>query len=320
MNAIVKIETQVSGHFELIVSGGARGRVVLATFDNMILDAGLNQACGAAGTASLVTNCQIGTGNTAPSAAQTALVARVASTANIIEVPSANAAYVAGSPAYVNGSWKYRFALGAVVGTMAEIGVGWASAGSLWARALITTSGGTPTTITVLADEQLDVVYTLRVYSAGVDGSGSVVLGGITYNYVSRRANFSASPSNPILYLPASLCGYNDSNGQWAQMTMYTGVIGLETAAPAGTSAVSYPNGTATPAAYSNNSYQRAVTYTCGLSGGNVAGGAKSILVTRCPAAGLSNGSFQFEFTPNIPKTASNTLSLTFMYSLARRP
>lgn len=78
----------LTGHFKMTVGGGKRGRVVLAEFDNLILDAGLNRL----GTGAIATHIQVGTGSSTPTVSQTALDAFVAQTSTVLAYGAGNGA------------------------------------------------------------------------------------------------------------------------------------------------------------------------------------------------------------------------------------
>lgn len=324
MTAIANIKIGVSGHFTIIAHGGKRGRVVLADFDNIILNAGLNYAAG--GGTGTISYCQVGTGNTAASATDTALVSRIAGTNTLPSDTMGSGTYVAGSPPYIEGRRTYRFAVGAAAGNLAEVGVGWATSGSLWSRALIVDAGGSPTTITILSDEQLDVVYTLRVYPPSADITGSVTLAGLAYGYTLRASSISGSAwaRSPSSLLDGFVSNFNNNS---TKFLAYSGAIGAVTSTPSGTSASA--NTSCITASYVNNSYQRAVEYKADLTDANLAAGIKSIQFYMMIYNNVNQfGYYQAEFVApasiatygtNIPKDATKVLKLTLMFTLARR-
>lgn len=294
----------MSGHFQLIAQGGQRGRVVLAEFDNMILDAGRNRL--ASGVGPTVTHCHVGTGSTAVAASQTALANKVAAT-NTIQSLFGVATYVAGPPPYCTISQTWRFATGAAAGNLTEVGVGW-DATNLFSRALIVDGGGSPTTVTVLGDEVLDVVYTIRAYPMTADATGSVTLNGVSYSYTMREA---LMPWTDFRTLLNSAPFSNNPNNIY----VFGGSIAAITGSPSGASSIDYvANNTA---AYVNNSYQRTNELSFDLNQGNIAGGIKSIQFS--PGYGTW-AYYQIEFTPNIPKDATKRLKLSFTHSFALGP
>lgn len=291
-------ETQCAGWFkiEAIRPDGTR-RVLADWFPNLILDGGLDRM---GANKDYLGWCQVGSGSTAPVATQTALVNRIAGTSTIqasVEGAQASAPYY---------GWfrrTYRFAQGVAAGNLSEVGVGWATSGSLFSRALILDGGGSPTTITVLSDEVLDVTYELRRYPGTVDLTGTVVLDGVTHNWVSRAASVTdqdrwAGPGEMAL----------------DRAVAYNGNIGAVTAlSPSGTSG----SLTATALAYSSGSYARATTVSAGLNDSNLSGGIRSIVIY---AYYFGVGRYQIQFNPAIPKDSTKVLTLTIQHSWARRP
>lgn len=289
-------ETQCAGWFKIEATRPDGTRRVLADwFPNLILDGGLDRM---GANSDYLSWCQVGSGSTAPVAAQTALVNRIAGT-NTGQKSVSGAQ--ASAPYYGWYRRTYRFAQGVAAGNLSEVGVGWATSGSLFSRALILDGGGSPTTITVLSDEVLDVTYELRRYPGTVDLTGTVVLDGVTHNWVSRAA------------------GVTDSwhwTGTWQMApdwtAAHTGDIGTVTALnPSGTGEIM----STTPLAYSSGSYARASTVSAGLNQTNLSGGIRSIVI-GCGRAGR----YQIQFDPAIPKDNTKVLSLTIQHSWARRP
>lgn len=302
-----------AGHFTMTVSGGKRGTKVLAEFDNMILDSGLNYLAG--GNRNAVSYCFVGTGTTAVAASQTTLVNAIANSSTW-QRPFTGGTYVAGPPAYKTDYITFRFAAGIAAGNLTEVGVGWNSSGSLFSRALILDGGGSPTSITVLSDETLDVTYTLRCY-APADVTGIVSLGGVNYNYTIRAAQMASGGTGS--WNPGDVQSFGFCNAGDAYVQTYTGSI---SATPGGIPSGASWGGTvaATPSAYVNNSLRRTVQYRLDLNDGNLGGGFKSMNL-RCQGdAGYPTHAFQVEFSPDVPKDNTKVLKLNFTFSVARAP
>lgn len=292
-------ETQCAGWFkiEAIRPDGTR-RVLADWFPNLILNGGLDRM---GENADYLNWCQVGSGSTAPIAAQTALVNRIAGT----NTQQANVSGAQASAPYYG--WirrTYRFAQGVAAGNLSEVGVGWAASGSLFSRALILDGGGSPTTITVLSDEVLDVTYELRKYPGSVDLTGSVVLDGVTYSWVSRVADVTTA--SRWAGTPAQVL---------SQAYVFNGPISGVTGSPSGTS-LQVGIGAS---AYSPGSYTRRHVVSAGLGAGNLSGGVRSLHVY---GVGLASGSasYQIQFDPAIPKDNTKVLSLTIQHTWARRP
>lgn len=289
------MKSGMGGFFKLVATRPDGTQRVLADwFPNLILDAGLNRI----GSGGIISYCQVGTGSTAPTNSDVALVNRIGSTASQTVT---NTGAQASAPYYGYHRMTFRFAAGVATGNLSEVGVGWASSGSLFSRALILDGGGAPTTITVLADEVLDVTYELRTYPPLVDVTGSVNISGVTYNYTLRASTVQSwATSN---YAASGLANA-------ASLSFFTGSIGAITAAPSGTSTT---GGSCTWDAYANNSLQRSFNSVSGLTTGNLAGGVKSIAVAT------PLGNYQLEFDVALPKDATRVLNLRLNVSWARR-
>lgn len=272
-------------------------------FRNIITDGGLNRL----GTGAAGGTCVIGTGTATPAATDSALQNLSASTTNINQYQMSNS----GAPDYAH-FWTrtFRFALGALNGNYTEVGVGWATS-SLFSRALILDGGGNPTTITVLADEQLDVIYQLRTYSPTTDWGGTYTIGGVSTDVVGRLSQAGGTFGGTGGPLSGSLdatviSGFGKS--------AYTGDIGVITGLPSGTNNSVV---TAASATYSNNSLVRDTTVTGGLNEWNLSGGIRSV---HLPGSTAVAHSYQYQFTPKIAKDNTKTLALTFRIGWGRRP
>src|SRR5690606_16576837 len=114
-------------------------------------------------------------GNTPPTVSDTGLESFSASTTNLFSSNYNNT----GSPDYIHSrTYVFRFSAGTLNGTYSEVAVGWNDS-SAFSRALIQTSGGSPTTISVASDEYLDVVYEIRlIHDLDDTIFGSITIGG----------------------------------------------------------------------------------------------------------------------------------------------
>lgn len=312
LDAEVGSGTGLCGYYKFIrYKAAPNGQPILASavstdwFPNLIVNTGLNRI----GTAEDWLNfCQVGTGSATPAVTDTALQSRLASHSSM------TASIAVGNsttpPFFVGRRNTYRFNAGVATGTLSEVGVGWASIGSLFSRALILDGGGNPTTITVLADEVLDVVYEVRSFGPETDQTGNVTITGVgTLSYTLRMANAGSTGFGTISSGGAIGGIHTNTNSH----ILWTGAIGTAISTPSGsqTSATSISN-----SAYSNNSYQRNGSVVWGLASGTIT--VRSIVV----AAGTSSGQFgrvQYELSSTIPKTASNVLTINYTHSWARR-
>ena len=163
----VKAHAGLQGYFTL-QRRNANDELIeeIGEFPNIVLDTGLDRMAQGAWLGA----CAVGTSNTPPTESDSALGNAVARTTNMTGIVTS--VQNTTLPYYQEVRQTYRFAMGAAAGTLAEVGVGWGTAstgGDLFDRALIKDTLGNPTTITILSNEFLDVVFTLRIYYSETD-------------------------------------------------------------------------------------------------------------------------------------------------------
>lgn len=315
----------MSGRYRLEVR--RNGELIKDTgwFDNLITDAGLE----AIGTGQdLIQYAMVGTDNTPPAVGNTTLGAQIA-----FKTPrtSASTNIVAGPPryAYYRGTWV--FPQGAIVGNVAEIGVGWSST-AVFSRSL------TSEVISILAIDQVTLVYELRMYIPTADVTGSVEIAGVTYNYTMRP--LCTASNSGAWYLgwgcafPALGSGARPwailapgSNGYVAlafkapvalqtdttRSTLYTTDGGATLASYAGASTAAASTSSVSNSAYVANSKYGQFTSTHGVDNGNDAAGIRAFILS-----GML-GTYQVVLDASIPKDNTKVLTLTWRQSWARR-
>ncbi len=299
----VAIRAEVSGHF--ILSTNKRG--VVAEFSNLITDAGLNNLVNFL----WFNGVFIGTGNTPPTVNDTDL----ASYLNFSAVRMASTTGTTTSAPYY--TWfrrTFRFEAGMATGNLTEIAMGWRSGtvNNLISRTLIKDANGIPTTLTILADEILDVTYEFRYYIPLTDVSGNITFSGNiggTHAYVIRPANISTNTSS----------GWNAAAGAHANpaqnlcIAYAGGGLGTIFSEPSGAIITTNSSFYTSSAAYVLNSYTLTSTYVLGVDWANDPRGIK------CMRVPLGPGTYQIEFDPPIPKTNADTLSFTLSYTWGRK-
>lgn len=319
MTIKANFKAELQGSYDFIIHGGKRGRLEYLDSANLITTLGIDRLLGT--TSSLFTHCQVGTGSATPAATDTALQSFFTSS-NTKQGSDTNT-YVAGPPDYIEGVMTWRFVAGTFSGTnLSEVGVGGQANGLLFSRARITV-GGSPGSITVLADETLDVVYRLRVYPPASDVTGSITLNGNVHNYTIRPAKVNVN-AFPAAWQPTGLSscvgasGTFSSSNSWA---CYSGGLGSRTSEPSGLLSLMTGTAAKTPQTYTNGSGARTVRYAWGLNDGNATPGIgfRSIIL------GAAMGSsaimlYQIEFVPNIDKRSTMIFNLDVAFSFANRP
>lgn len=332
---LIEISEGVSGYYKVEkFLGPQEDGILLETleFPNLILNSGLDYFCSNGLTVGqLFSRCSVGTNNTAPAAGQTLLLSPLGSVTGPSDLGGSN---VSGVAPYVQRAWQYDFAVGAIVGNVAEIGVGPGTYNltPLVSRALVLDGGGSPTVVSVLVTESLRVTYYLRNYIVTTDTSGIVTIGGINYNYTVRAAAWNLAQLIASSYFPGH---WNSTAGQVSasfvfyaglNMTSY-GVSGIGPVAAFSTQTLStidlYPAntggavgcGTNGPVAYVAGQYYRENEITIGLTEANtLTGGIGSVVY-----GGLF-GLYQMSFTPKLPKTNLNAFALKFRITISNYP
>ena len=303
---ILELHTEVEGwfKFEAISEDGTK-RVLADWFPNLITDQGLNQM----GTlATWLNACQVGSGSTVPAVSDTQLVTLVAGTTT---VQSTIKGIQSIPPYYASRTMTYRFAAGVATGTLSEVGVGiTATVGNLYSRALILDGTGTPTTLTILSTETLDVTYQCRYYVPTVDLTGSILLRTTTHAWTSRACRCTAIG---YWWYNAGGQAENTSAGAGAAPLFFGGLTAAIAAIESYPTGTSYTGVTITWASYINNSFYTDATITAGLTIGNNAAGLGAVRLN------LGIGTYQIGFVPNIMKTSSDILVLVVRHSWGRK-
>ncbi len=313
------------GLYKLTVRDARTGKVTRETpwFENLITNSGLDAiyttpAIGS-GVNYIFNACYVGTGNTAPAYTDTTLTTYLAGTNYSSGAsPMSSWIYVAAAgsvPPYWTSTGTWTFGVGVATGTLAEVGIGWGtppSSYTLFSHALIVDGSGNPTTITVLASEQLEVSYTLQLYWNTVAQPGSLAFGGVTYT-------LSWLPSNLPLPIGAPTGGINPARTGLpypSVLNAYNGSIGTPLTLPSGTT--TYINfqsaGGASFAAYTIGNYYNDCTMTVPIGYLNLPGGI-TVLEFETPFH-----QFQIGFSPAIPKTSSYSFTFINRFAWARYP
>lgn len=304
----INLKPELAGYFKFEAVNAETGerRVVADWFPNLITNQGLNRM----GNANVLAGCMVGTSNSTPNVNNNQLGNMLAYT-DLITTATNSARSTA--PYYGYRRATYRFSPGEATGNLSEVSIGWREWDSInskykyfsFSRALILDSLGNPTTITILANEYLDITYELRLYPPLDDAYYQVALEGVTYDVIVRAAyvTTAGSPGWAPTLGPVSW---------WSYSTMYTGSLGPITGSPSGDSS-GIISQTGVP--YVNNSLTSRCYINAGLDDANFSGGVvKSILYYT-----NNMGIWQLEFFPGVPKDITKTLRALVGVSWGRR-
>lgn len=308
IEADIAMKARIVGRYRMqVVREDGSVRLDTGWFDNLITNGGLDQF----DSSSIFANAYVGSGNTAPAFTDTQLVALVGTSTGGVQSSSFTAQ--SSSPYFGTTTVTFSFPAGTATGNLSEIGVG-PTATTLFSRALILDGVGSPTTITILSNEQLNVTYQLGQIVPLTDVVGSITITGIGSVSTTLRAanataqNIWAYRTNDPPYCPGD-GGPNNAN----TCSVFNAGIGAITGQPAGGL-----NGfsSATHSSYTNGTFQRTVTCTYGLSVGNV-GGINSATVAFGNIS-VSRGQYQIGFGTTIAKDSTHVLTLNYTNSWSR--
>jgi hypothetical protein len=302
----IEIPYRVRGMYRLRVRGPDRKvRKDTGWFPNLITNQGLDWLYTNGG---YFNNFMVGTANTAPANTDTTLAAQIAFIG--LSNPQSPSNGNSGTPPYYGYINLFgEFPQGAAAGNLQEIGLGPSSTG-VFSRALIVNNVGVPTTLTVLANEFLDVSYQLQLYVPTVDVTGSVTVAGTVCNYTLRAADAAGGSWNQG--------NFNNYPGLFgmANVTLYSDVaLPAITGVPSGVSqggASSIAHGS-----YTAGQYYIDATASFGLGAGN--GGLNNLALCHFGRVG-NMGACSCLFGATIPKTSSQLMTLSFRQTWGRYP
>ncbi|MES2704843.1 MAG: hypothetical protein V4649_19565 [Bacteroidota bacterium] len=258
---------------------------------------------------SFIPGCYVGTGSAAPAFTDTTLQAYLAGAGQY--GADTDHITVTGPPLYWTRTRHYRFGTGVAAGNLSEVGVG-SDFNNLFSRALIKDAFGVPTTITVLADEVLDVSYTLRVYPPVTDSTFNMVVNGSNVSVTARGFALNgpglvidAIASNSPFRQPPALNAYHTGT---TLGNVYTGVgfNGVEYGGNGG-----QPDYTAQPPYISGTYYCEGIC-SFGLP---KAAGSNSLWILEWP-----QGRYQFKVATPIVKTGVQSMDISYRISWGRYP
>lgn len=297
-----EVRLGLEGWFTLSVRRGGEERCRLR-FRNVITDAGLN-ALGTDGLLAQLMWAAAGTGNTTPSESQTALVTEVGSRSDDNGGLDDTFAWAA---TYVSVTRQRVFAEGSLLGELAELGLfSAATGGTMWSRVLITDDMGNPTTVEMEADDELVLLYELRLYVPQVDVLGTVAIAGIDYDFTVRACNYL----DDDLWKSTLLEQLGVGSPAPPYATEDDALVAIDADPPNEEVADSIAG-----APYSAGSFRRRYRAVWDLGTANFATGIGSVSI---PLSDDPLPHFQVAFSPKIPKTDERKLKLTFAVTFGR--
>lgn len=289
---------------------------------NIVTNLGVQMLLGGASVAPSATSvnlrCSCGSGNNPPLATDTQIQSFIAGTTTTVENSTTRNSTV--SPYYVMHMWKYRFAAGVATGNVSELCVVNANttpnaSSPAFSRALVRDAGGSPTTITILPDESLDVTYELYLYPASSDVTGSFnqMIDGVStpFTYTIRASNIQqgggiGSSSGWAMNSTGQIATIYAQTGSQSSVYTVGGALGGVGSTPTGTS--NSINGPMSSATGNYSLKYRDLTFVAGLSDANVSFDCIRFACNLC--------CYQMQISPAVTKVGTKTYSITIRVTL----
>ena len=294
----------LKGIFNLKFTNVKTGQIRELEFTNLILNSGLDRIA----IGGFIVGCVLGSASSTPVVTDTNITGILGSSTTL-QASGAGTANTSTPPYWCSYYWTYRFIEGVATGNISQVAMafGTINTGSntytgLFSLALVKDSGGTPITITKLADEVLDVTYTLQLFCPSADVTGTISISGVNYDYVARPAKAAYWAANNPIYTSATVLAYPASS-----------TLGTQLTAPSGSYEQNYTN---TYSAYTAGTFYKDLAIYWDLNNGNVSGGIKCIYIQ-------SGSVWQIQYSKTsdssaIPKDATKRLTLNVRLSWGR--
>lgn len=308
------MHVQFSGRYRLQVFHGDTDILLKDTgwFDNLITNNGMNLICTGIGYGVAV----VGSGSVTPQFTDTSLQTLLATSSGT--PTSAFGVQTSVEPYY---GWERKtavFGIGAIQGTIAEVGFG-VSATNLFSRALLTDINGTPTTLTLGGIDRLTLTYEVRQYINITDNTYTIDVNGVSTSSLTRPAVISGAGGGGRYYWSPSLYEGLSMYGSYGIYAFYGGTtpfVGPITSSPSGTGDGCNSGGNS---AYVPGSYYRDMYGIFSTALGNKTYTAIRYLANSNQGNG-NGGSWQFSLEPAVAKTQYQNFRIDFRISWARYP
>lgn len=301
----MRMKAKVAGYF--VLQRRSAGGILLeeVAFKNLITNRGLDLIGEGNSFFSYV---HLSSSTATPAVTDTTMGGTVVRTAAVSPIFPNSDVVAASAPYTATHLRGWRFAAGVAVGTWSSIGIGPSNSDSnIICKTRIRDGGGTPTSITVLAGEVLDVRYEFRTEIDTADITGTVA----SVGYTIRPYGVAQAGTRTLAVLSAPTCNVYAANGSIAlaaitatspfvNAQLFTGGSGL--------------NGTL--GAYTTGSYSRSWTLSLTTT---VTHASNTIRGISLSWSGLFGLGWQILFnSPGFTKTNLQTASIVGTISWAR--
>lgn len=298
----------LEGIFNFKLTNTKTGEIREYEFKNLILNSGIDHYL--SNNLYFMGGCKLGSSSVEPQVTDTTMTG-ILGTSTTLQASGNAAPNTTVLPYYISHYWTYRFIEGVATGNIAQVAMLCNTTNALFSLALVKDGNGTPITITKLADEVLDVTYTLRMYAPELDVTGTTTISGVDYTYIVRPSRVGYWG---LTYLPTDVY----------IAEARTGLLGNQLGEPTGSGSAAL---TKTFATYVVGTHTRTVTIFWDLNQGNLSGGIRSIYMVFGPVSySTPMFCYQVEYTAvtpvngltTIPKDATKRLTLKYQFTVGR--
>lgn len=322
----------VAGYFKLDVHKVDKDDNIISTkegewFKNLITNQGMNFIGHCPSTNRMFMGCQVGKGSTPPAFADVQLGTNFV-VGTTTQQTATTTAQVVTVPYYVSNRITWRFAAGtvaaaggiitevAIVGDCTDVAARTSNTAPLFSHAQIKDGTGTPTTLTILSDEVLDVTYEFRMYPL-LSGTGTF---NMTIDGVSTAFNYEVRPckmSDQTFFWPLAPANWNSMTARVgsSNYNIYGGTSAFDIG-----DHVNMPNQatsdnweSVTNAVYIANNWYRDFTFFMGLNKSNF--NIKAMVFSFNPGF-----CFQMNLNNTVNKIASKKFEINVRVAWTRYP
>lgn len=330
----VGVHLKLKGYYRLWVVNADTGSVrELAAFENLIVNQGLDLmgngvAVMGANFSQVVGCCIVGTGTTPEAPTDTTIGTFLAGTktSSPSGLPTTYSYQSSTAPFYTLSTTTWQFGVGVAAGNLTEIAMcGVTSTGTnatpnagspAFSRTLIR-SGGVPITITILANEILNVAYTIQMFvpTTPFTGTFSLNINGTptTFNYsilpsFVQTTGFTWGWPNGFGFQVAASNSVGNPAANAYQASTFVPAPSPYTTQPSGIN-FQYGSSVATTGAYTLGTYSKTFQYVFNVGDANYASGIGAFQIF------LAQPTWQITITPAIMKTNLQVLTMNFAMS-----
>lgn len=308
-----RIKLGVRGEFDLLIRGADGIERHVYTGSNLITNTGMNWFF--TSTSGMNTNwgtfCRVGSGSTTPAFTDIALATQVASVARGTSSPAFITGWVGDATYAAYVKMRFDFATGAATGNLQEVGLGDSASDNLKTRALFVDGGGTPITVTVLADEALIVIYRIYFTPNTADSTLTVSTGPGPTSYDLVMRPYGLNSGTPSASAPGGGAGVVGGSNARFYTGLSSAIGSITSSGPSGTMS-SGLGPTLTKGTYTTNSFTRTDRASYNAATGNLT----NIGAMTFPDSFMFL--WQIGITPRFTKTNTQVVNIDVTWSIAR--